>query len=136
MVDYKISKNKGFRYLFVISDNYSKFLWAVSLKNKNSQTNTNELSKILTTSERKPNKLESDRGTDFYNNIFQKFLKTKNIRHYSRFTDRKPSRAERVIRTIRNLLKNPVFLAGNADWLSELPSVIEQYNNTIHYNPL
>ena len=26
----------------------------------------------------------------------------------------------------------PIFLAGNADWLSELSSVIKQYNNTIH----
>ena len=31
-----------------------------------------------------------------------------------------------------NLLKKPIFLAGNADWLSELPSVIKQTNNTIH----
>ena len=27
-----------------------------------------------------------------------------------------------------------VFLAGNADWLSELPSVIKQYNNTTHHS--
>ena len=25
-----------------------------------------------------------------------------------------------------------MFLTGNADWLSELPSVIKKYNNTIH----
>ena len=25
-----------------------------------------------------------------------------------------------------------MFLKGNADWLSELPSVIKKYNNTIH----
>ena len=25
-----------------------------------------------------------------------------------------------------------MFLEGNADWLSELPSVIKKYNNTIH----
>ena len=29
-------------------------------------------------------------------------------------------------------MKKPVFLAGNADWLIELPSVLKQYNNTIH----
>ena len=40
--------------------------------------------------------------------------------------------AERIIRTVRNLLKKPVFLAGNANWVSELPPVIKQYNNTIH----
>ena len=33
-----------------------------------------------------------------------------------------------------NLLKKPVFLAGNAKWLIELPSVIKQYNNTIHHS--
>ena len=61
--------------------------------------------------------------------IFQKFSKIKNIQHYSRFRDKGPSIAERVIRTICNLLKKPRFLAGNADWLIELPSVIKQYNN-------
>ena len=59
-------------------------------------------------------------------------MKTENIHHYSRYTDKGPSIAERVIRTIRNLLKKPVFEKGRADWLSELSSVIKQYNNSIH----
>ena len=130
--DYKTSNNKGFRYIFFIIDNFSKYLWAIPLKNKYGQTITNEFSKILTTSKRRPLKLEGDRGAEFYNSIFQNFLKVKNNRHYSRFTDKSPSIAERVIRTMRNLLKKPIFLAGNADWLSELPSVIKQYNNAIH----
>ena len=61
-------------------------------------------------------------------------MKSKNIHHYSRYTDKGSSIAERVIRTVRNLLKKPVFEKGNADWLSELPSVIKQYNNTIHHS--
>ena len=134
MIDYKISNNKGFRYIFIVIDNFSKYLWAIPLKNKYSQTITNEFSNILTTSKRKPLKLESDRGTEFYNNIFQNLLKSKNIHHYSRYTDKGPSIAERVIRTIRNLLKKPIFEKGNANWLNELPSVIKQYNNTIHHS--
>ena len=132
--DYKTSNNKGYRYIFIIIDNFSKYLWAIPLKNKNSQTITNESSNILTESKRKPNKIESDRGSEFYNSIFQNFLKNKNIHHYSRFTDKGPSIAERVIRTVRNLLKKPVFEKGKADWLSELPSVIKKYNNTIHHS--
>ena len=132
--DYKTSNNKGYRYIFIVIDNFSKCLWAIPLKNKYSQTITNEFSNILSTSKRKPLKIESDRGTEFYNNVSQNFLKSKNIHHYSRFTDKGPSIAERVIRTVHNLLKKPVFLAGNADWLSELPSVIKQYNNTIHHS--
>ena len=133
--DYKTSNIKGYRYIFIVIDNFSKYLWAIPLKNKYSQTITNEFSNILTKSKRKLLKLESDRGTEFYNSIFQNFLKLKNIHHYSRYTDRGPSIAERVIRTLRNLLKKPVFEKRNADWLSELPSVVKQYNNTIHSSP-
>ena len=106
MIDYKTSNNKGFGYIFIIIDNYSKCLWAIPLKNKYSQFIANDFSNILTTSKRKPLKIESDRGAEFYKSIFQNFLKIKKIHHYSRFTDKGPSIAERVIRTIRNLLKS------------------------------
>ena len=132
MIDYKTSNNKGYRYIFIVIDNFSKYLWGIPLKNKYSQTITNEFSDILTTSKRKPLKIESDRGTEFYNSIFQSSLKSNNIQHYSRFTDKGPSIAERVIRTVLNLLKKPVFEKGRADWVSELPSVIKKYNKTIH----
>ena len=134
MIDYKTSNNKGYRYIFIIIDYFSKYLWAIPLKNKYSQTITNEFSNIITTSKRKPLKIESDRGSEFYNIIFQSFLKNKNIQHFSRFTDKGPSIAERVIRTVRNLLKKPVFEKGRADWLSDLPSVIKQYSNTLHHS--
>ena len=101
-LDYKISNNKGFRYIFIIIDNLSKYLWAIPLKNKYSKTITNEFSNLLTTSKRKILKIKSDRGSEFYNSNFQNFLKSKNIHHYSRYTDKGPSVAERVIRTVRN----------------------------------
>ena len=80
-------------------------MWAIPLKKKHSQTITNDFSHIITISKRKPLKIESDRGTEFYNSIFQNVLKSKNIQQYSRFTDKNPSIAERVIRTLRNLNK-------------------------------
>ena len=134
MIDYKTSNNKVYRYIFIIVDNFSKYLWALPLKHKYSQTITNEFSNTLTTSKRKPNKIESDRGSDFSNSIFQILLTSKNIHHYSRFTDRSPSIGERVIQTVRNLLRKPVFEKGNANWLSELPSITKKYNNTFHHS--
>ena len=86
--DYRSSNNKGFPYLFIIIDNFSKDLWAIPLKNKYSQTITNEFSNILTTSKRKPLKIESDRGAELL--IVKKFLKSKNIHHYSRCSDKSP----------------------------------------------
>ena len=65
MIDYKISNKQGFRYIFLKSDSFSKYVWAIPLKNKHSQTKTEEFSKNLTTSKRSPVKLESDRGAEF-----------------------------------------------------------------------
>ena len=36
------------------------------------------------------------------------------------------------MKTIRNLLEKPAFEKSNADWVSELPSVINKYINSIH----
>ena len=93
-------------------------------KTKTVKVLTNEFSNIPIKSKRKPIKLESDRGAVFYNSILQNVLKGKNIHHYSRFTDKGPSIAQRVIETIRNILKEPVFEKRNADWVSEISSII------------
>ena len=45
--DYKTINNEGFRYIFIVIDDFSKYLWVVSLKNKYSQTITQEFSNIL-----------------------------------------------------------------------------------------
>ena len=64
--------------------------------------------------------------------MFQNFLKAKNIQHNLMFTDKGPLIAERVLRTSRNFLKKPVFVKGDASWISELPSITKKYNKTIH----
>ena len=78
--------------------------------------------------------IETDRGKEFYNSIFKNFLKLNDINHYSRFTDKGAVIAERVNKTIRNMLKKTVFEKGKSDWLSELPSITKTYNNKFHYS--
>ena len=45
--DYGPENNRGYRYILVIIDNFSKFGWTVPLKNKNAQTIKKTLSKIF-----------------------------------------------------------------------------------------
>ena len=40
--------------------------------------------------------------------------------------------AERFNRTIRDLLKRPVFEKGEGNWIDVLPKVTKQYNTRIH----
>ena len=134
MVDYGVKNNKGYRYILVVIDNFSKFGWVVPLKNKFAQTITDEISNLINESKRKPNLIETDDGKEFVNKTFNDFLKLNDIKRYSRYTNKGAVFAERFNRTIRNLLKKPVFEKGNANWLDELSLVIKKYNNTIHHS--
>ena len=102
------------------------------MKNKYAQSITDAFSEIIKSSNRKPNLLETDDGKEYVNKIFNEFLNNNKIKRLSRYTDKGAVFAERFNKTLRNLLKKPVFEKGRADWISELPSVIKKYNNTIH----
>ena len=130
--DYGPENNRNHRYVLVIIDNFSKFGWTIPLKNKNAQTIKDSFKNILMSSKRKPNLIETDRGREFYNNIFQDFLNKNNIKLYSRNSSHGAVFAERFNRTIRDLLKQIVFERGDANWIDILPTITKQYNNRIH----
>ena len=130
--DYGPENNRGYRYVLVTIDNFSKFGWTVPLKNKNAQTIKDSFENILISSKRSPNLIETDRGKEFYNNIFQDFLNKNNIKLYSRNSSYGAVFAETYNRTIRDLLKKIVFERGDANWIDVLPTITKQYNNRIH----
>ena len=67
-----ISKsNKGFRILLCVVDIFSKYARVVPLKDKNGVAIVNAFQEILNDSERKPNKIWVDKGSEFCNSFFQ-----------------------------------------------------------------
>ena len=130
--DYGPENNRGYRYVLVVIDNFSNFGWTVPLKTKNAQTIKDSFENILISSKRKPNLIESDRGKEFYNNTFQDFLNKNNIKHYSRNTYLGAVFAKRFNKSIRDLLKRPVFEKGDGNWIDILQTITKQYNNRIH----
>ena len=103
--DYGPENNRNYRYILVVIEIFSKYEWTVPLKNKNAQTMKYLFENILISSKRKPNLFESDRGMDFYNNIFQDLINNKDIKQYSRNTNLGAVFCERFNRTIRDLLR-------------------------------
>ena len=57
---------------------------------------------ILDKSERKPNKIWVYKGSEFYNNYFQKWLKDNDIETYSIHNEGKSVVAERFMKTLKN----------------------------------
>ena len=101
--------NRGYRYVLVTLDNFSKFGWTVPLKNKNDLIIKDSFEKILISLERKPKLIDSHRDKIFYNKIFQSFLNNNNTKLYSRNTSLGDVFAERFNRTIRDRLKRSVL---------------------------
>ena len=129
--DYGEENNTGYRYVSVVIDNFSKFGWTTPLKKKNGQkTKSSEIT--LRNSKRKPNLLECDRGKEFYNKIFQKFVNKNKFKVYSRNTSLGAVYAEPFNRTIRDLLKRPLSEMSDANWIDVLPTITKQNNNRVH----
>ena len=62
--------NKGFRFLLCVIDTQSKHAWVIPLKDKKGISIVHAFQKILKESNRKPNKIWVDKGSEFYNNYF------------------------------------------------------------------
>ena len=98
-----ISKfNKGFRFLLCAIDIFSKYARVVPLKDKKGVSIVNAFQKILNRSEREPKKIWADKGSEFYNIYFKRWLKDNDIKMYSIHNGGKSMVAERFIRTLKN----------------------------------
>ena len=57
---------------------------------------------IRSESNRKPNKIDVDKGSEFYNRSMKSFLQNNNIVMLSTYDEGKSAVAERFIRTLKN----------------------------------
>ena len=74
--------DKGFRFSLCAIDIFSKYAWVVPLKDKKGVSIVDAFQKILDDSNRKPNKIWVDKGSEFYNSSFKKWLKDNDIKMY------------------------------------------------------
>ena len=87
--------NKGIKYLLCVIDLFSKYVWVIPIKDKKGTSIVNVFKKILSDSNRKPNKIWVDQGSEFYNKSFEiNFLKINNIEIYSTYNEGKSVAAE------------------------------------------
>ena len=94
--------NKRIRFLLCVINIFSKYAWVVSLKDKKGISVVQSFQSILKQSNRKPNKIWVDKGPEFYNAYFKKWLRDNDIVMYSTHNEGKSVVAERFIRTLKS----------------------------------
>ena len=124
--------NKRFRFFLCVIDIFSKYAWVFPLKDKKGISIVNAFQKILKESERKPNKIWADKGSEFYNNSFKKWLKDNDIEIYSIHNEGKSVVAERFIRTLKNKIYKYVTSTTKNKYIDKLHDIEDEYNNTYH----
>ena len=124
--------NKGIRYLLCAIDLFIEYDWVVPLKDKKEVSIVNAYQKILDSSKRKSDKIWVDQGSEFYNNVFKKFLKDNGISMYSTYNEGKPVVAERFIRTLKNKIYKHMTAVSKNVYFDVLDDIVDEYNNTYH----
>ena len=74
--------NKGVKYLLTVVDVLSKYAWVVPMKNKTGAEQKRAFESILKEGG-KPLRLQTDKGSEFYNKLFQEYLKQQKITHFN-----------------------------------------------------
>ena len=122
----------GFKYLFTVIDCFTKYAWIYPMKVNNCKTVTECFEDVLNKCGRKPERLNTDRGSEVKCKAFKKYMKDMNIHHYFSYSDRKCPIVERFIQSIKELIYKICAEQRTHDWVSILDQAMKIYLNREH----
>ncbi|CAO4382240.1 unnamed protein product [Caenorhabditis nigoni] len=125
------SHNKGFCYILVVVDVFSRYVFARPLKNKECSTVTKAYDEILRSEWRIPTRLYTDKGTEFMGRQFRELCNDLGILHQNpKNTNVKACYAENAIMRIKRQLEKWFTTTRSYEWTRILPEVVDGLNTT------
>ena len=73
-----------------------------------------------------------DKGSEFYNAFFKKWLRDNDIFMYSTHNEGKSVVAERFIRTLKSKIYKHMSSISKSVYINKLDDIVNEYNNTYH----
>lgn len=126
--------NDHVRYLLVVIDSFSKFMWVKPLKRKTASSVHDAIVSLLADAyPRKPDNFMVDKGGEFRNNALRDYMKQENINFYStKNPDTKAAIAERSIRTLKGRIYRYLTQNHTKRYLDTLDDIVHGYNASKH----
>ena len=118
--------NKGIRFLLCVIDIFSKYASVVPLKDKKDVSIVAAFQSILKKSNRKPKKIWVDKGCEFYNASFKKWLQDNDTVIYSTHNEGKSVVAERFIRTLKNKIYKYMTSISQNVYIDKLDDIVDE----------
>ena len=127
-----VDNNNGYRYLFTCIDCFTKMAWVYPMKANTCANVMQCFQDILNKCGKKPERLNSDRGSELICRSFENFLADQNIFHYLSYSLRKCPIVERFNLTIQKLLYKIMASKRSWKWTDHIKQAMEIYLNRKH----
>jgi hypothetical protein len=124
-------ENRGYRYLLTVIDCFSRKATAIPMKTKDKYASLQAIKKAFKKMGT-PQKLQTDRGSEFVAILVRKFLEENKILLFHSNSKLKASIVERFNRTLRSKIIKYLVENQTLTYIHILDDLIEGYNNTIH----
>ena len=124
--------NNNFQYWLVVIDVFSRFLWIVPLLSKSSKDMMQGFQTLFEATTRRPLKLRTDNGMEFRNRAVKKLLQNEGINAYTTKNETKANYAERVIRTLKNMMYRYFLHHQTYKYTNILQALVKSYNTRPH----
>ena len=127
------NENDGVKYILTVIDVFSKYAWTIPIKNKGSKEMLNAFQILFKiSSPRKPEKLQTDEGTEFLNKDVQKYLKSEGVHHFCSHSDKKAAVVERFNRTLKTKIWKYFTAQQTYTYINKLADFVKSYNHSVH----
>lgn len=125
--------NQRRKYILVCIDLLSRYLWTRSLINKSAESVATNFEDFISSGNRIPEKVQTDRGTEFVNEIFRQVCRKYNINCFTtRNSVVKAAVVERANRTLKSKLYKYFTAQNTLNWVNVLDNMTKAYNSRWH----
>ena len=127
-----VRANKNTKYLLTVIGALSKYAWVVGLKSKMDQSARHAFVYLFANMNRRPKKIQLDKGKEFYNRLVSDLFDREKIRHYSMEGGPKAAVVERCNKTLKEKMYSYLTAFNMPKYLDALPDIVGRYNSKTH----
>lgn len=121
--------NKPVKFILIIIDSFTRFLWAYPLPNKQAETVMVAFNKFLN-EEIIPNIIYLDKGNEW--GKLKSLAKAYSFQIWSANSDDKAAISERAIQSLRRVISRFLDHQNTFHFVSILPEIVKAYNSSYH----
>ena len=125
--------NNGITFIGIFIDVFSRYLYAVPMKNKSTKETLKAIKEALRQSyPNQPETIRTDAGKECVGKEVEDYLRHLDIYHQVSRNELKANYAERVIRTMKKKIYKYLYHNKTQKYIDALPDLVAGYNSSFH----